>query len=35
MVKAWVESLKQKEVVGRMRVQRTFHERRGLAQKVR
>ncbi|KHA77547.1 hypothetical protein NC77_17170 [Janthinobacterium lividum] len=26
-VKAWVESLKQKEVVGRMRVQRTAHER--------
>ena len=26
-VKAWVESLKKKEVVGRMRVQRTAHER--------
>lgn len=27
IVKAWVESLKKKEVVGRMRVQRTFHQR--------
>lgn len=26
-VKAWVQSLKEKEVVGRMRVQRTVHER--------
>lgn len=26
-VKAWVESLKKKEVVGRMRVRRTFYER--------
>lgn len=27
IVKAWVESLKKKEVVGRMRVRRTFYER--------
>lgn len=27
LVKAWVESLKKKEVVGRMRVRRTVHER--------
>lgn len=26
-VKAWIESLKKKEVVGRMRVRRTFYER--------
>jgi hypothetical protein len=26
-VKAWVESLKKKEIVGRMRVRRTFYER--------